>query len=341
MKPRRTACTIAIFILLAGCGPSAEQIATMTAAAWTPTPAPTPTATPIPYDLTVHIADEGGAPLTGASVVLLESGSDQPIQIDASGQYTWTNLQGSEANLSVSAPGYHPAVQPVTLERGSTEMALILQRDPLGLLAADACAPDEKLLYMEDFQSGQATGWRLTAGDPAAWSTMSQDDGNEIASISGIGGTQVELSAFVFDNAVWRLKVQATGADGDSFLNLKHFRAGGDTRYIFQWGVNPFLGVTRFDPKTASETRLSGSGFKAKTGNWYYLEISNYQGMIQAWVDGQKQIEVQDPVPLPPGTISIEGHISTDPNTAYHFDDISVCELSAPFTTSMFRPPAQ
>jgi len=340
VKPRRTACTIAIFILLAGCGPSAQQIATMTAAAWTPTPAPTPTATPIPYDLTVHIADEGGAPLTGASVVLLESGSDQPIQIDASGQYTWTNLQGPEANLSVSAPGYHPAVQPVTLERGSTEMALILQRDPLGLLAADACAPDEKLLYLEDFQSGQAAGWRLTSGDPAAWSIVSQDDGNEVASISGIGGTQVELSALVLDNAVWRLKVQATGADGDSFLNLKHFRAGGDTRYIVQWGVNPFLAVTRFDGGIG-ETVLGLGGFQAKPGKWNYIEVSNYQGLIQVWVNGQKQIEAQDPVPLAAGTISVEGHISTDPTTAYYFDDISVCELSAPFATSMYKPPAQ
>ena len=42
-------------LVLSGCGPSAEQVATMTASAWTPTPpppTPTPTATPVPYGLT-------------------------------------------------------------------------------------------------------------------------------------------------------------------------------------------------------------------------------------------------------------------------------------------------
>lgn len=347
MKPRRTACTIAIFILLAGCGPSAQQITTMTAAAWTPTPAPTPTATPIPYDLTVHIADEGGAPLTGASVVLLESGSNQPIQIDASGQYTWTNLQGPEVNLSVSAPGYHPAVQPVTLERGSTEMALILQRDPLGLLAADACAPDEKLLYMEDFQDGKAQGWQhITAatdfGAQNGWGVVQKEEGNQVAAFTGGHEDLDDLQGMTFDNFAWRLRIQAQGRDGFSFINLKHApKPGGETRYPIQWGTTPFMTLTRLDIPDVGHFPVGNSSLRVKEGQWYYAEVSVYQGLIQVWVDGRKLIEYQDPQPLPAGMISLEAHAPNDPNTAYYFDDLSVCELSAPFATSMYKPPAQ
>ena len=61
--------------------------------------------------------------------------------------------------------------------------------------------------------------------------------------------------------------------------------------------------------------------------------------MVQVWIDGKKLIEYQDPQPLPAGMISLEAHAPQDPNTMYYFDDLSVCELSAPFTTSLYKPP--
>ncbi len=59
-------------LLLASCGPSVEEVATMTAAAWTATPMPTatptltPTPTPIPIDVTVKVTDQDGNPISGA-----------------------------------------------------------------------------------------------------------------------------------------------------------------------------------------------------------------------------------------------------------------------------------
>jgi hypothetical protein len=159
MRTRQIVCMAALLFLVLGCGPSPEQIATMTAAAWTPTPAPTATPTPIPYGLTVHVTDESGAGV-GATIVLLESGSDAPVRTDASGTYTWPSVNGPSGNLEVTAPGYHAASQPVTLERGPNELAVMLQRDPLGLAAAEACGPDEKLRYIEDFQDSKAQGWQ-------------------------------------------------------------------------------------------------------------------------------------------------------------------------------------
>ena len=66
-------------LLASACGPSAEQIATMTASAWTSTPKPTSTPeptltpTPMPYDLTVKVTDAGGSPIAGASVIFPQS----------------------------------------------------------------------------------------------------------------------------------------------------------------------------------------------------------------------------------------------------------------------------
>ena len=158
-------CTVILFLLLSGCGPSAEQQATMTASVWTPTPlptatpTPTPTATPVPYDLTVSVVDEAGASIAGASITFPESGDGTPKQANDQGQYSWTNLAGEQVSLAVSAQGYLPTDQTTTLQRGPTEFKVTLKRDPFGLLPSAACAPAQKALYFEDFQDGQAQGW--------------------------------------------------------------------------------------------------------------------------------------------------------------------------------------
>ena len=319
----------------------------MTAAAWTPTPVPTPTATPIPYDLTVHIADEAGAPIAGASIVVTESGSSEPVLTDASGQYAWSGLNGPQVSLSASAPGYHAAVQTLSLERGPSEMALVLQRDPLGLRAADACTPEEQLLYIEDYQTGKAPGWQqmtaaLDFNAQNGWSITTGDDGDQFATFTGGFENLDDLQGPVFDNLVWRLSIRTHGTDGFSFLNLRHTpKQGGETRYTIQWGANAFLALARLDFPDVGHFDVARSQFQARQDQWYYVEVSYFQGQIQVWVDGKKQIEWQDPQPLPPGMISLEAHAPNDPNTMYYFDDLSVCELSAPFAASMYKPPAQ
>jgi hypothetical protein len=347
MKTWALALAILLALLLSSCGPTAAEIATMTAAAWTPTPPPTPTATPIPYDLTVHIADESGAPVPGASIVIMESGSDRPVQVDASGVYTWNGLPGAVANLEVTAPGYFPVMQSLTLERGPTEMALILSQDPFGLLPADACAADEKLLYIEDFQDGKAQGWpNLTAAvefnAQNGWAIGPKEEGNEVAAFAGPHEDLADLDDFVFDNFVWRLRVQTQGTDGFSFLDLRRApKEGGETRYTVQWGASPLLALARLDFPDVGHFDVATSTLQLIQGQWYYLEMSYFQGLVQVWVDGEKILEYQDPQPMPPGTISLEAHVPNDPNTAYYFDDLSVCELSAPFATTMYTPPAE
>jgi hypothetical protein len=344
VKPRFLASVVLLLSVAIGCGPPPEEAAIMTASAWTPTPPPPPTATPLPYDLTLHVTDEGGAPLAGARIVFSESGSNQPVQTDAAGAHTWTNLPSATGNLDVSAPGYFHARQAVALERGPSEMVLVLRRDPFALLPEDACAPDEKLLYLEDFQDGKAEGWpQITdAVELAAqngWAIQDKDEGNKVLAFSGIHEGQDNLQGYTFENLAWRVRVQTEGADGFSFLNLKHAQTeGSETRYPIQWGASPFLALTRLEQPGPGHVPVKISGLRMKQGRWYYLEISAYQGLIQIWVDGKKLIEYRDPKPLPLGMIGLEGHIFKDPKTAYYFDNLSVCELTAPFATSIYNP---
>jgi Carboxypeptidase regulatory-like domain/3-keto-disaccharide hydrolase len=342
-----------LLLLLAGCGPSPEQVATMTAAAWTPTPPPTatppptPTETPVPYDLTARVMDENGAPIENADIFFAESGSENAFKTDAQGKFSWSNLPGPDATLKVLAQGYLPGEQAGTLQRGSNELTVPMKRDPKGLLAADACAPDEQLLYIEDFQDGKAQGWQnITAAAEFnaqnGWAIANTGDDNKAASFSGVHENLDDLQGQTFDNVVWRLRVATTGTDGFSFLDLRRApKEGGETRYPIQWGATPNLALTRLEMPGAGHFPVSTSQLRMKQGQWYYLEISFHQGLIQIWVDGTKIIEWQDPQPLPPGSISLEAHIPSDPNTVYLFDDISVCDLQAPFATSLYKPPVQ
>jgi hypothetical protein len=315
----------------------------MTAAAWTPTPPPT--ATPVPYGLTITVADEAGAPVAGASIVLPESGSDQPVQADETGKYAWPNLAGPQTTLKVSAPGYIPAEQTATLQPGPNEVGVVLKGDPLGLRAVDACAPGEKLLYIEDFQDGKAQGWNnitgaVEVGAKNGWMLGPMEQGNDAVYFTGTYHDLDMLQDMTFDNVVWRLKVMTTGTDGWSFLNLKFSDPNpeGGTRYVLQWGATPQLDLTRMQNPSPGAFSVGRSSFQAKEGQWYNVEFSAYQGQVQVWVDGKQEIDYQDPKPIDPGLISLEVNIPKDPQTLYAFDDLSVCELTAPFSTSIYTP---
>jgi hypothetical protein len=290
------------------------------------------------------VLDESGAPISGAGIVLPESGNDKPVHADASGQYHWGNLPGPDVTLRASAPGYVAGEQAGTVDRGPSELAVVLKRDPLGLLAVDACAPSEKLLYVEDFQDGKAQGWQNITGGAEygannGWMLGPNEEGDNAVYFTGVHHDLDMLQDMTFDNVVWRLKVMTTGKDGWSFLNLKFVPSpDGGTRYVIQWGASPSLDLTRMDFPAVGAFSVGRSKFKAKEGQWYYVEFSDYQGQVQVWVDGKKEIEYQDPKPIGPGVISLEANIPKDPKTLYAFDNLSVCELTAPFSTSMYKP---
>jgi len=212
-----------LLTFITACGPSPEQIATMTASIWTstppptqtpipptPTPVPTSTPTPEPYNLSLLITDDQGAPIAGAEIALAGSSNNEPLLTDTSGKYSLANLPGEVVTLKILASGYMPAEQAATIKRGQNEIAIKLTRDPFGLLPSDACAKTEKPLYIEDFQDKRAKGWNEIDLKTPGWEMLpSTDDAANIilsAQYSEMLGDQPLNSRLMngmkFDNAV-------------------------------------------------------------------------------------------------------------------------------------------
>jgi len=98
-----------------------------------------------------------------------------------------------------------------------------LKCDPFGLLPSEACAPDQKVLYVEDFQDGQAQEWPFISaginGDmPNGW-TVIDESGNKILKLANAPSPgNDELENHVFDNFIWRAKFKIIGSDANMFF---------------------------------------------------------------------------------------------------------------------------
>jgi len=346
-------------LLVAGCGPSPEEAATMTAAAWTPTPMPTVTPTftptPIPYDLTVKITNQDGNPVPGAGVSLPESGDDKAINTDEAGHFTWNALSGESGTLNITAQGYLPLQQAITLERGPNEVVVALERDPYGVLPSDACAAGETLLYVDDFQDQKADGWQEIIYGAPGWSLEPDplDQANLAISAhfaESLVGSPIwaNLAEYTLENGVWRMDFlvfgKFTGNDSLSF-NWLHAREPitldetevFDSRYQISIGSNYFAMRRLQQPLTNFEVGRARKYPKA--GEWHFLEIGTYQGKTEIWVDGLITTEYTDPNLLPPGGIDLEVWFNNN-SAALYFDNISLCELSAPFAPMPTPTPA-
>ena len=339
MKYKYALCgTIVLLLLLSGCGPSAEQIATMTASAWTPTPLPTATPTPLPYDLTVTVIDETGAPIAGASIVFPESGDGSPIQANDQGQYFWTNLKGETVSLTASAQGYVNGGQSATIQRGPNEVKVSLKRDPFGLLPSAVCAPDQKVLYVEDFQDGQAQRWptitaSLNGVMPFGWSIV-DENGNKILLETKLSSGGDEMDGFTADNFVWHAKFKVIGNDAGLFFMWRITHSDPNRfRYVTVLGLKNKPWMIRFmDSSTGPLAMNTASAISRMNENqWYDVAIAYFNGVHQVWYDGKKQMEYKDTQPFPPGTIGFETHLDETKVSQFYVDDLVVCELTAPY----------
>jgi hypothetical protein len=347
-----------ILAFMVACGPSEVEIAAMTAAAATDTPVPTPTPTltptptntptptPVPYDLVVSVTDAEGSPIAAAIVALPESGDDQPVQTDDAGQVSWANLPGESITLNVSAQGYFPAEESATIERGPNEVIVALERDPFGLLPSEACSPNETVLYVEDFQDGMAQGWdnvtaALEYNAPNGWDVI--DDPEEAGNTVLIATNEARdfgagYYETMFDNAVWRLrvKIQSEARDMFGFLNWRHGQTeGGEYRYVVQFGTqgSVFTDLSRLEFPEPGHFSVGTTSHSFRQDQWYFVEISTYEGVTQLWIDGVQLKSYEDPTPLGEGGIGLEVHAFSDAPFTYSYDNFAVCGLDAPFET--------
>jgi hypothetical protein len=291
------------------------------------------------FDLSLSITDAEGKPISSAQASIAELGSlSNATQVsDEHGKITWNDLPGESVTLSVSAPGYKAVEQILTLQKGAvTEQSLSLELDPFGLLPERACAPGEKLLYSEDFQDGKAQGWpnisaaaELNAQN--GWAIVPDESGNLLLSASNSPApANDDLGGFTFDNAVWRIKIMISDFASDAFLNWRHSFEQGDWRYFVPFGGQQRVSLVRFTSGNGVDVARSTASMAAK--KWYFYEVSTYNGVTEAWLNGKKLFSYTDPQPLPAGTIGLEVHLREGVKTVFYFDDLSVCELEAPFT---------
>jgi len=337
---------ILIGMFITGCGPSPEEqaatAAAQTAAAATstptitPSPTPTPTPTPVPYDLSVSVLGVEDTPLIGAAVFFAEVMDEEWTMItDESGQVFWNNLPGETVNLSISSQGYLPQDASELIDRGPNQITITLERDPFGMLPSEACSPGENLLYIEDFQDNEAEGWFEINFNSLGWEILPHPDTPQdiVAGHSGDQSSRSNLEGSDLNNAVWRVYLMLRGS-GKFFLNWNWAEPtsveGGDySVYQMDWSPS-WLAFYRY---VAPSFHLNVSeGYQPIEENqWHKFEVSYFEGRSEVWMDDDLWLAYQDPHPLPSGKIGLEIRQTDDENFRIFFDDMSICDLSAPF----------
>lgn len=346
-----------IALFFSGCGPSPEEqaatAAAQTAAAATSTPTitpsltptptstPTPTPTPIPYDLSVSVIGVEEAPVAGAIISLAELEDESRNQItDDTGYVSWNDLPGEIVSIAISAQGYLNLEKTETIERGDNQISIILERDPYGLLPSEACAPGENLLYIDDFQDGHAQGWRDIEARANGWGIGPLPDIPEdiVISHQGRSGTWTDYDPVLYENAVWRFQYMITRPRGFTMswhiaVEPYEIEEGwvDDSRYQVDFLPRNFYILRITNPIWVQE--LTYTSLWNPIEEWHTVEISTYDDVFEVWRDGLRLFKYTDPNPLPGGGLMMESPQTSDPDSIVYFNNISVCELTAPFVT--------
>ncbi len=302
----------------------------------TPLPTPTFTPTPLPYDLSVKVVDEAGEPISGATLVFSSLDYQDAEKVtDENGMITWTNLPEENAYFKVNASGYYVMDSKATVQPGSNEITVTLAADPLGLLPATACVTGEKPLMIEDVQDQTFQGWgdlsgKLESGVPGFEVVEDAElPGNYVLKVSNTaeGHTQIGSYNQPFGDAVVRLRTRNNGSQ-HLHVGWHSTESGRYLAFIYadQAGgrVDKFTGDSSF-------TAFSLGGFIGD-GQWHTIEISTFNDVYEIWINGVKRGSWEDKQPLYDGYFFIDADF-WKPDLYAEFDNFSVCELSAPFTS--------
>ena len=297
----------AIVLLLAACAQA--------------TPEPTPT--PILYDLDISVVDEDGAPVQ--ATVDYE---DESTTTAEDGTLSLSGLETSSPTLDVSAPGYFTNSVSQSLNPGANSLEVVMELDPNGLLLQNACAPGETLVYVDDFQDGDAEEWQ--PDQPGGWTVEPDPDNPDDLVMSATGSEGWAWlggrDTYSFDNVVWRMWMKYDD-NPDMHLNFRFAESDYDSRYIIAVNANNANFGRLQQGNHVQVMNIS----KPKNGEWHLWEISNFDGTVKVWVDRQEVATYDDPNPWPGGTVNIEPFPVSSAN--YYVNNVSICELSAPFVS--------
>lgn len=298
------------FILLAACQPSPEEIATLTASAWTPTPPPTSTplptltSTPVPYDLTVQVTDIEGNLIVGADITISELGDDALALQSTNnvGQVSWTNLPGDSVSLKAYAQGYLVQEISISIIPGENYFVLKLERDPFGLLVADWASEGQTVLFIEDFQDGEEDFLEMT-GD---WQVIddAENPGNKVIQINQLGSEEFAYVLFgpdeYLDNFILEYKfrwIEIVPSGDVTWLSM-----GFDFWDKYAIVLNPENGgifqLLDYGPDEWKFPIQINRSYKI--GTWYTIRVEVNQPEIRLYIDGKllktyKNLEAGDP----------------------------------------------
>ena len=141
-------------------------------------------------------------------------------------------------------------------------------------------------------------------------------------------------------NLAWRFRFRIDGA-ARLTLHLNEVEVDNKNQYYF-------IDIATPGTHTNSEFSYSVSGQEIPThlknfgtvspGKWHLLEISRFEDTFEIWIDEIQYVKYQDPNPPPPSSVVQQGVSQLPQNSVIYVDQMSVCELHAPF--EQFTPKA-
>jgi len=294
------------------------------------------------YNLSVNLTDAEGNPIPQASITVVEMGElDEASAItDETGTASWTDLPGTDITLAISAPGYFFTEEQVAVKKGDNRVSYALERDEYGKLASEICRPEESLLYTEDIQDGAMQGWNslnsMIELNVPGWAIIPEPEleGNLILEVKGQADNthseQLGYEKKSFGDAV--LRFDAKGFSQLHYIVRWHAALNNsDAYYAFIYGGTD--GGGRIEKNTADNfVPVINWSRNIGDGKWHTFEISTYQGEFQMWIDGDLMGKWTDPQYFEEGYFTIE-HDFWKGDAFAHYDNISVCQLDAPFSS--------
>ena len=206
--------------------------------------------------------------------------------------------------IELDAAGFGPPGASIPAE----DVALTFVGTPTPASTAQACRPG--VLYCEDFDDGDAQGWKLRAG-----SQVEQEGVNNVLAMSGFQGLDYLRDHTWQDH---RFSLRFKLAQPASHI-VAHYRYDADTGASYAIVFSPdtlLLAKSGEGPGVLSSIKT-----QVTLDRWHQAEIAGWGGRIQVTLDDKVVMDVIDPLPLLQGTIGLSPFLG-DPDALV--DDIEV-----------------
>ena len=313
-----------LITMFASCGPSPEAIATMTASVWTPTPEPTLTPTPIPYDMEVSLVGEDGENITfGASIEVSES---EPLMMDDSGVVEILNLPASDVEISAMAQGYEALTETVTLQRGMNSITITMKADPNQINPATACPEGSKVILIEDFEDKKLQNWEGQVVRPLFEFVEIEGRGTVLKIDRTIEGEAYLMYPEKIGNMVWHYDILREPENGPMWMRFHQENDRGAYIGVVDGGIG--FGIQKEPGPFIADRYVQASDGET----WEKWSLVYYDGTLEAWVNDELHVGIDDDDPYVDGFLSMAFGPSGG-NT--HIDNLVVCELA-----ELYTPPA-